>query len=535
MIHLNPFAVSGILIASTCFVLVLILLKYGKSKLHRIWALFNFVVGLWGVGYILVGTSSSEFEALKGWRIAYSSIFISVIFYHTTSIFTGKKYNRLVFWGYTYETLFVLANYFFVGNKNFAIITEPFSSLYFVQSSSLIFNLCLQIWMFFAILGHIELIRYYKTAPVEARNKTLYFFWSMLIGFTGGSLNLLPIAGINVYPYGNFSIPLYCAIVAYAFLKHKLTDSNIIIRKGLVYSILTAIITIIYLIVILLFERLLQGLVGYNSFIVSIFAAMLIAIFFIPLRNKIQHIVDKIFFRGSQEEIVEENERLRQEIARSEKLKAVATLASGMAHEIKNPLTALRTFSEYLPQRLDDKEFLKKFSKIIGNEVGRIDGLVHQLLDFARPHPLELRKTDIHPLINNILDFLNSELIKHKIKVIKNFTANPVHLNIDPNQFKQALLNIFLNAIEAMSTGGTLTIETRNNAQNHFEIAIADTGIGIAKKDLPHIFDPFFSKKGGGTGLGLAITYGIIKEHTGKFKVDSTLGKGTEFVVELPV
>jgi two-component system sensor histidine kinase HydH len=219
-------------------------------------------------------------------------------------------------------------------------------------------------------------------------------------------------------------------------------------------------------------------------------------------------------------------------------MKSIAILASGMAHEIKNPLTPIKTFSEQLPSHLDDKEFLLKFSRIINKEVDRIDSLVQELLNFAKPSPPQLKQVNIHQLIEQTLDLLNNEIIRHKINLNISFENKNILISIDSKQIKQALLNIFLNAIEAMPNRGTLTINTSviaNAVKQSLIIEISDTGCGIDAKDLPHIFDPFFSKKDHGTGLGLSITHEIIKNHNGRILAESELGKGTAFRIELPL
>jgi len=207
-----------------------------------------------------------------------------------------------------------------------------------------------------------------------------------------------------------------------------------------------------------------------------------------------------------------------------------------MAHEIKNPLTAIKTFCEYLPGKLEDKEFLKKFSRIVRNEVNRIDNIVHQLLEFAKPSPLALKDINAHELINNILEFLNNDFIKHKIKVIKEFNEGNLQplIRADSNQLRQAFLNIFLNSIDAMKTGGNLLIKTKTPS-NALEVIIQDTGPGINKKDLKHIFDPFYTKKDSGTGLGLSITQRIIVEHKGMISAESQDEAGTKFIIQLPI
>ena len=263
-------------------------------------------------------------------------------------------------------------------------------------------------------------------------------------------------------------------------------------------------------------------------------SATFIALIFIPLRNFIQNFIEKSLFKGSFIQITEENQLLRQEVTQSERMKSIAILASGMAHEIKNPLTPIKTFSELLPSKLDDKEFLLKFSKIITKEVTRIDDLVQELLNFAKPSPPELKNVNIHQLITQTIELLNNEIIRHKISLNTSFENQNILIHIDPKQIKQAFLNIFLNAIDAMPNGGELTV-IAGEIKKSFIITISDTGCGIDPKDMPHIYDPFFTKKGHGTGLGLSITHEIIKNHNGSIFAESNLGKGTTFKIELPL
>ena len=311
-------------------------------------------------------------------------------------------------------------------------------------------------------------------------------------------------------------------------------DINIIIRKSLIYSLLVTAITLIFLISVLISEHLFSQVAHYQHVTTSIIMASLIALIFTPLKNWIQDLIDRAFFKATPIEMAQENEQLRREVAQSERMKSIAILASGMAHEIKNPLTPIKTFSEQLPSRLDDKEFLLKFSKIINKEVDRIDTLVQELLNFAKPSPPELKETNIHQLIQQTLDLLNSEIIRHKINLSTSFENQNILIKIDAKQIKQALLNIFLNAIDAMPKEGKLSV-IASEAKQSLIIEIFDTGCGIDPKDLPHIFDPFFTKKDHGTGLGLSITYEIIKNHNGKIFAESTLGKGTNFRIELPL
>ena len=340
----------------------------------------------------------------------------------------------------------------------------------------------------------------------------------------------------TIYPIGPATSTMFLIIVTIAIIKHQLMDITVVIKRGIVYSFLISTISLIYLLVVISIEQLFHTYIGHRNFTESILTASLIAIIFIPLKNKLQDLVDKTLFNNTTPEIVQENKLLRQEIIQTERLKSIAILASGIAHEIKNPLTPLKTFSEYLPKKLDDQEFLLKFSPIIKHSIDRINSLVHELLDFAKPTPVNLRETDLHPLLEQILILLSNDFLKRKIGIIKDYRLNNNQtLLLDTNQFKQALLNLILNAMDAMPEGGNISISTNLSSNREYVvIKIQDSGIGISSQDIPHIFDPFFTKKDHGTGLGLSITHEIIKNHNGRIFVESKPNCGSTFIIELP-
>jgi signal transduction histidine kinase len=531
MPNINLFAISGLLIVITYLPLFLFILIKGKTRIARIYSLHIFSIFIWGFGALLIGTNTRPEIAYKIWRFAYiGTLFIPTFLQHTVLLMTKKKSRAYIVFVYGQAIFFVFC---MLNNKMISETKIMFNSFY-VFTATPTYIISFIIWAVITLLAHIQLILYYKTLFPQEKRKVLALILS-IIGFIGGASNFLPPLGINLYPLGNFLIPIPSFIITYAILEHQLLDIKPIFKQGVIYSIFIATISIIYLIIVISIERILQVIVGYRSAFGSIITAFIIGVLFFPIRNRIQYLIDKYFFKGSQLEIVEQNKLLRQEIAQTEKYKTLSTLATGIAHEVKNPLTAIKTFTEFLPQRLEDKEFLSKFADIVGREVNRIDQMVHQLLDYGKPAPLSLQKTDIHKLINDTTDILSSKFIDQKIKVSKSFYANQnLQINIDPNQLRQALLNILLNAIEAMPNSGRLKIETKQSSKN-FEIVISDTGHGIPKEDLPQIFDPFFSRKDHGTGLGLAITQSLIENHKGTIKVRSAVGSGTEVKIKLPL
>jgi len=308
---------------------------------------------------------------------------------------------------------------------------------------------------------------------------------------------------------------------------------EIIYKKGLLYSILIAILSAIYLLLIIIIESLFRGVIGYQSFLLSLFSAFLMALLFNPLRQKIQTFVDRIFLGKSPEEIAKENELLKQELERSERLKAASTLALGLAHEIKNPLTTLKTFSEFLPKKFKEEDFVTKFSKIIPAEVDRINNIVHKLLDFSKPTPPILKSVNICSIVKETLELMSNDFLKRRITLIEECADHNLMVAVDAAQIKQVFFNVILNALDSMPRGGKIHITTKVKNTKQIEIILKDEGCGIPKKDMKNIFNPFFTTKDEGTGLGLAISHQIIKNNKGEIEVESELNTGTTVLIRL--
>jgi signal transduction histidine kinase len=338
--------------------------------------------------------------------------------------------------------------------------------------------------------------------------------------------------GVPIYPIGVVAMPAAFGVSAYAIVKHRFLDIRVVIQKGVVYSLVIAIITTVYLLTVLIAERFFQGFFGYTSLIATVIIATLVAIFVNPLRDWIQQIVDRALFQGTPAELAEQRERLVAELRKSDQMRAVATLAAGLAHEIKNPLASIKTFAEYLPERYDEPAFREKFSRIIGQEVERMNALVHRLLDFAKPRPPERRPAHLSELLNETVDLLQDALVRKRIQVCKAYADRDEAL-VDPGQLKQVFLNVLLNAIEAISGSGQISVGIVP-VNGHIEVAITDSGRGIPKHHLSRIFDPFYTTKPEGTGLGLSVVHSIIREHGGRVTIDSREGCGSTVRIQLP-
>ena len=212
---------------------------------------------------------------------------------------------------------------------------------------------------------------------------------------------------------------------------------------------------------------------------------------------------------------------------------AVATLAAGMAHEIKNPLTSIKTFAEYLPEKYDDPNFRNNFQRIVVEEVDRVNSIVKQLLDFSKPQELILEKKSVKEIIDETLMLMNSDFLNNGINLIKDY-QDQGYILVDRKLLKQAFLNVFLNNIQAMPNGGMLKVQVRKENE-YIKITLSDTGCGISNENLKQIFNPFFTTKESGTGLGLSIVKSIIEQHKGIITYTSELGKGTTTLILLPI
>lgn len=533
---LTPFAISSLLIFLSSFVVIAILLIYGKQRIHRLLILFNLCLCLWGLGSLLTQFDRTIFF----WNIAYCGVIFSTISYcHLVFEFTHEKNRHVLYAMYIYG---IIASLLALTNNIGIIMKFRFDSIYFAtiaDSRPIIIGL---IWFMLGVFGFYKLYFGYLTAKdALKKNQIAYLFIASLIAFGAGIFIFLTSFGVEIYPHANILVAFYGAIITYAIIKHQLMDIRIFLQKSFIYSSLIAALTISYLVTVFLMEKVFQGVLGYRSLTVSLVSSITIAIFFIPARNILQRFTDQFFFKGSPAEIAQENEYLRKEVAQAEKMKAVATLASGMAHEIRNPLTVIQTFFDQLPAKKDNPEFMRQLNTLVGKEVNRINDLVSQLLEFSKPSPLSLQETNIRKLIEDCLNLLGGQLTKHNIQIVKNFNADRHILMADANKLKQVFLNLFMNAIDAMPSGGTLTVSVKQSAvstqpsakslqaEGCLLIAVQDTGCGISAEDLKHIFEPFFTKKEKGTGLGLAVCKNIIEEHGGTISATSTVGQGTTF------
>jgi len=245
-------------------------------------------------------------------------------------------------------------------------------------------------------------------------------------------------------------------------------------------------------------------------------------------------------FRGAVAVIhdVTELKKYEEEAKRAERLSALGNLAAGVAHEIRNPLNAIsitvqRLRSEFEPRK-DQEEYLS-FIQTVLDEIKRLDNIINQFLSLAKAQKLTLVSSDMNKFLDELILLVEMDTRDKKVHVIKIMDRLP-QLKIDPDEMKKALLNIMLNGVQAMPEGGKLQVQSyTDDSKGTVVIRITDSGVGISKENLSTIFQPYFSTKEKGTGIGLSIAYRIISDHKGKIEVESEVGKGTTFIITLPI
>ena len=252
--------------------------------------------------------------------------------------------------------------------------------------------------------------------------------------------------------------------------------------------------------------------------------------------------------KKAQEQIIKEAEtkiELERTLRQSEKLATIGQLASGLAHEIGTPLNIIGGRAELIKRKIKDREGQQKDLDIIIQQTERITKIIQQLLGFIRKKRPEQKNLNVKTLLETTLDFLDHQVQKQEIRVVKEISDHLPPVMGDPDQLQQVFLNLILNAVQSMPEGGMLHLSAtskwiskegiEDDQREYVVLSVVDTGIGMEKEVMENIFNPFFTtKEDKGTGLGLTVSQGIVQDHEGWIEVESKIGKGSQFRVYLP-
>jgi signal transduction histidine kinase len=228
--------------------------------------------------------------------------------------------------------------------------------------------------------------------------------------------------------------------------------------------------------------------------------------------------------------------KTQEELIVKEKLNVVGGLATGIAHEIRSSLNVIGMSVQHLHNKFNPGDERREFTEAVLDKVEKLNRVASDLVQFARPHEPNFQKSDVHEILDRVLNLVKFKCVVQKVKIKKNYESYLPQIMVDKELIETVFLNLLDNALWSMPKGGDLTISTSNsNKRNSVEVKMSDSGVGISPSDRQHIFDPFFTRKESGSGLGLSIVHRIIEEHTGYITVESELKKGTTFLIKLPV
>ncbi len=699
LFSLFPFLSALIII----FLSILVYKKRSRSPINQAFSLFTFFSSIWLFNYAISYTTITEQQALFWLKIGYTGvILIPVGFYHFIYAFLNLKsriYKIYLIFAYGMSLIFIYllwgTNYFVNGVYKFfwgyypsAGSLHPFYMGFLFLTVSPCFVLLFMSWL------------KERKEPLFQKLRLQYIFLAYVIAFLA-CIDFIPNYGIEIYPFGWIFAVFYSVIIAYAILRYRLMDIYVYVKKTTAYSLAVGMLTALFVVVVLTLTRYVTNLTRLSSFTITVVAAILIALLFNPLRNRIQVIIDRLFYKKTydfyavvqktsqelsnklslkdiynfvgesifttlglsslyllsasvggyyrvvykrplkgetekgrngvnpelyaskvrigkdsaltkllnktkniliceilNEEDIKEEEleeikknlepfkagvivpifvddklshimilgrkisgdifsledinllntlsnqisiaikqsQLYSEKILSEKLSSIGMMSATFAHEIRNPLTSLRTFTQLMPERYYDPDFRETFRRVVLFDIERIEDLMKDLLDFSSAgRPRGTDKFNLTRLIDETVDYIEKkfELQKSKISVEKNYKNIEINMKGDINRLKHAFINVMSNACQAMHERGVLTVSIVPDGRN-VNISISDTGEGINPEDIDNIFEPFYTTKEKGMGLGLAISKKSIEDHGGSIRVESGLEGGTTFVITLP-
>lgn len=527
------FAISGFInFFTSLFLAVLLFVKSRHIKANRYFAYFCLFVAYWSFFYaVQFATADPGLQMFFLIQSMIGSFFIPASFVHFIKHFLKRNI----------PTWFIYFNYIVAATATaiaytplYAHTMDQFMGVWWLRRGPLFDVTFLHFGLIVTYSFWCIYDVYRKATDHSFKHQLRMVASGMLIGFLGGTLNFNFWYRIPIPPVTNVCVSIYVIMVTYAILKYQFMDIKIIIKNSLIYSILVSALTLIYFVMIYLVERFLQGVIGYESRIASLATAIIIAVCFIPLKDFIQFLVEKYIFKATYAQVIEQNERLRQEIMVSERYKSFSEITRSVASAIRSPLTVLKTYSYYFQDRMDDREFLQKFSGVLRSEIQEMEDMTNELTQYSSPEPLVLERVNVKVLLDEVLKGLEPQLMERKIELQKNYAqAASFWFEVDPKQLRQALLNVIHHSFLSMPKGGELWISAEKT-KNFFIISIKDNGIPIPRDQREKIFDPFYRYNEEDHGLKLAIAFSIIESHGGTITVGDLKEAGNQLLIHLP-
>ncbi|HWR98291.1 MAG TPA: response regulator [Candidatus Methanoperedens sp.] len=296
---MNLFGLAGLSVGVSCLALFLFIWIFGKTRLHRALQLFNLAVSIWGFGLFLVGISESGAKALAAWRMAHwGGLLVAPTYYYFVCAFTGIQRRKLLFFAYLQASILILVG--LIPGQIF-VRTRYVFDLHYLEST-LLYTLAVAFYIILVVLSYYELLRFLPGTKGRQRTQALYIIFGFLVGFAGGTSTFLPIFHLDlVYPSGAFGVTVYCLVVTYAIFRHRLMDIHVAFKRSLIYSLSAGLLTGLFIILVLGMTKYLSAYAEVSPFSVTVVSALIIAFAFAPLKNRVQFLVDKVFYRTTED------------------------------------------------------------------------------------------------------------------------------------------------------------------------------------------------------------------------------------------
>jgi signal transduction histidine kinase len=495
----------------------------------RLWTFLSFLVALWFFGRWLAFTALDENHAFKAQQILYSgAILINVVYFNFVLAFLDRpiRQNRFMWMGYLAAIILFVCNW---TGKLFVICMRAVPGFNYVEMPGPLYLAHTLSYAIFPTAGMILLYREQRSAEGIRKNHIRYLLAASLVGFLSG-WTTFPMAFNSPVPFiGGPLVSIYLVLIGFGIYRHRLMAARLIVRKTVIYSSITVILTMILVFISMLSAHLAEGILGYKTLYSLVAAGSVITAIFHPLHRRIQAFVDRYFFSSWAD----------QPVARE--------IAAGFSHELKSPLAGLSLQAQLALAELEDVEEGKvSWLKALPQIKSELQYLVNQAMDAARrieavrgvaePARGQMGPVKISDLVDNSLTHLR-ELVrqsKAEIRCVLPTGLAPVYG--DAKQLEIVFINLIKNALQAIDDmGGASLIVSGQDKNDSVLVSIKDSGPGISAKVVQKIFEPNFTTKGHkGTGMGLYLAQQILKAHNGSVGVRSTEGKGTEFIVTLP-
>jgi len=495
--------------------------KGPRKKVHALWALTCLVIGLWSLGFgVTVGVS--DFGIALWWNryVSYlGAIFIPVVYFHFVLVLLNRTSPRLVRAGYGTASLLLLVN--FSGNL---ISVAPFPPFAFFTTAYPLFHGFTLYFIVYAVLAHGYLYDAMQESTGMRKNQLRFIFWGTAVGFAGGSTTFFMVYDLPIVPYGVYAVLVYIPMVSYAIFRHQLMDIHIVVRRALLYSALSTVLITVYIVLITLLTRHVEGFSVTRNLYASAAAAGVLAFLFDPVRKRLQ--------------------------ARLERPAIAQEVGEEFLHELKTPLSSISLPAEMSILDLEDvlqgrasaQDLLPRVQKRLLHIIEQAflaNSRVEAVQVVSGPDKDAYKPVHLPDIINRSQSALEEMLQAARVTVEVSFPSGWPAIQGDPRQLEIVMSNVMKNSVEAMANlpethvrrlriRGTVT-------ERELHVEFSDTGPGIPAELRDRIFIPYVSTKGtGGKGIGLALARQIMRLHGGQLSLIPGSTSGALFRLQFP-